>query len=177
MPTGPPTTLYAIPTFADVDVPDLGNLGGGGLTSILQAIDTAIGAAKPATSSTPSTKATSSTTFVMAGFAGSITPTKSGVVRVTIDGYYTNATGGNQGQIQLAYGTAIPPHTGDAPTGTVQGPALNLTSTSSEPFPYSLTRLLTGLTRGTAYWLDGQIASPGGTSSSFVNTNITAVEE
>jgi hypothetical protein len=136
------------------------------------AIATAVaGLAKAATESKPSTPSTSSyvtANAVMAGMAGAITPTCTGKVVITISGtiYAPTGTAANNGlsyQIRAGAGTA--PSNGASTTGTAYGTVqkyTNLTAASAAAdvnVPFSITALVTGLTVGTAVWIDLAIQS------------------
>lgn len=113
------------------------------------------------TPSDPST--TTSGTGVMMGLAGAITPKKSGKIQIIISGDDDNNTLGSGVQAQIRYGTGTAPANGDALTGTAVGglvknvnPALALLTPGTSPF--SLNAIVSGLTLGTAYWVDISLA-------------------
>ena len=107
----------------------------------------------------------------MMGLAGTITPTNTGNVQITITGSITNGTGGDGANVQMRYGTSTAPTNGAAATGTALGTAVNFTNGAAitQTVPFSLTAYATGLTPSTAYWLDlGLQATTGGTASYVV---------
>ncbi len=125
---------------------------------------------------------TTSATGVMMGLAGSITPTRSGKVLVTISGDMDNNGSGNSVTAQIRTGTGAAPANGAALTGTTQGrnvQATNPTITLSNPvcrFPFSLQAVVTGLTVNTAVWLDLGVSAQGGGTARVRNISISAVE-
>lgn len=118
---------------------------------------------------------TTSTTGVMMGLAGSITPTQSGKVMIIISGdamanvcATTGATGG--AQVQIRYGTGTAPTNGAALTGTAVG-ALEkwVCSHATSRDPFSVNAVVTGLTVNTAYWIDLELIATQGTSTTTAN--------
>lgn len=120
---------------------------------------------------------TSSTTGVMMGLAGTITPAKSGTVVFNASGAITNNTITRGSQVTLYYSTGTAPTNGAALTGTSSGAivfhdvaAANLT------VPFALNRVVTGLTVGTAYWFDLSLASRISGTSAMFGVTLTAFE-
>jgi len=146
--------------------------------------------AAPASSSTNITSAitapNSTSVFKMQGLAGSITPAVSGNVLIIISGTViantgVTATHGVRGQI--SYGTGIAPTSNTALTGTQAGVVQSyrngfaLTAAADLDEPFMIVAFVTGLTPGTAYWID--LAAESITTASdngFSNVNISAVE-
>ena len=97
-------------------------------------------------------------TNVMMGLAGAITPGISGKILILISGYLQNtSTGGANAQI--AYGTGTAPVNGAAATGTLIGNnATNNPSVAATAIPFTCCAIVSGLTLGTAYWIDLQLA-------------------
>lgn len=132
------------------------------------------------------TAANSTSAFTMQGLAGSITPTTSGNILVTINGYVTSTvTTVNTGvKLQLAYGTGTAPTSNAAATGTVVGSnptiaTLDVAATAAADvnIPFSVSGVITGLTVGTTYWLDLQAEAVTTVSADpLKNVNISAVE-
>lgn len=99
---------------------------------------------------------TSSTSAVMCGLAGSITPTRTGRVLVIMSGTAGNGAGGSDSaSMQIRYGTGSAPTNGAAATGTAVGnkPTVQ-NSISGASIGWSAQAIINGLTVGTAYWLD-----------------------
>lgn len=114
--------------------------------------------------------------YKMMGLAGSITPSSSGRILLIISGdgqVGSSAAGGN---IKLKYGTSTAPTNGATETGTTAGGILNYrNSAAAQVFPYSQQAVITGLTVGTAYWLDEALISSAGTAS-LKDISISAIE-
>jgi hypothetical protein len=98
---------------------------------------------------------TTSTTIIMAGIGLQITPVNTGTVEIWVVGNVRNNVAGSGATMQLRYGTGTPPANGAAVAGTALG-----TGTQSVPVggastvPFTLLATLSGLTRGTQYWID-----------------------
>lgn len=126
-------------------------------------------------SATPGNPAGTASTsaFVMMGLAVAFTPAVSGKARITIDGVLSNVAAA--ALVQVATGTGVAPINGAAAVGTAHGPSTNsITVASGESF--SLTRTVTGLTVGTAIWIDLQAAAGGAGTTAVTNLNVTADE-
>jgi hypothetical protein len=124
---------------------------------------------------------TTSTTGVMMGLAGSITPSKSGTILIVISGDIDNNTSGDGAQVQIRTGTGAAPANGAALTGTTRGglvkvltPTNNAGTTARVPF--ALNCLITGLTVGTAYWIDISLAAITGGTARVRDISISATE-
>jgi hypothetical protein len=143
-------------------------------------------AAKAATQTNVSAPAASNSTtlFTMQGLAGSITPAVSGSIEVTISGTITtSAVTLDNGLIwQISHGTGGAPGSNAALTGTQDGVQQEYTNptivTAADLHqPFSVTVVLTGLTVGTAYWLD--LAAKSVTTASVMpltNVSVSAHE-
>lgn len=125
---------------------------------------------------------TTSTTGVMAGLAKTITPLSTGRLLIMIDGQATNSTGDSGFKFDLRYGTGNPPANGTALTGTQVGGTVTGSSVASGTTTavmisnFSRSGVVTGLTKGTTYWIDiGQYAVTSGTAT-FSNINVTIIE-
>lgn len=114
--------------------------------------------------------ATTSTTGLMVGLAGAITPIKSGNVVITISG--TMNPSGGDGTVQIRTGTGSAPANGASLTGTARGNIAKMSFTGSITTndPFSLTAIVAGLTLGTAIWMDLDALS---TSAALTLTNIS----
>lgn len=113
------------------------------------------------TPSDPST--TTSGTGVMMGLAGTITPTKSGKLLILVSGDTDNNTLGAGTLVQIRYGTGTAPSNGAALTGTAVGGLVrntnpNLLGLLPGVSSFSLNAAPSGLTLGTAYWIDISLA-------------------
>jgi hypothetical protein len=131
---------------------------------------------------TAPTAPASSAAYQMQGLAGSITPATSGVVMVTISGYFHNGTDttfGHGMKWELSYGTGTAPTNGAAVTGTqCQQQAFTLLTTAggsnSMLQPFSTTCVISSLTIGTPVWLD--LAAEGISQSSSYGFSYLAVD-
>lgn len=124
---------------------------------------------------------TTDTTGKMMGLAGSITPAQTGRIMITICGNISNSTAaaGDGAKAQIRYGTGSAPANAGALTGTTAGPQVSMLlerATASDPFPFSLTAIVTGLTVGTAYWIDIALAAVAAGTGIITNLGISAVE-
>lgn len=123
--------------------------------------------------------ATTNTTGVMMGFGAivSITPTTSGIIRVWVTGNAQNGTIGDTCVSVIRFGTGAAPANGAALTGSTIGQAVTTTSTASgDKVGFALVGRVTGLTLGTAYWVDVALASGGGGSASIANVSAMVLE-
>lgn len=117
----------------------------------------------------------STAVYVMAGLAGTITPTVSGYLTVTITGTATSTVAADGCQTQIRYGTGAAPANGAAAAGTTMGnssylPVIPSTAT------FANIGSVGGLSVGTAYWIDlGQLAVTGGTCS-LLSVTVVASE-
>lgn len=135
----------------------------------------------------PTTANNATSPFKMAGLAGSITPTVTGNVFITISGNLSNGggttTAGQGLQWQISYGTGGAPSANGALAGTQVGATQKFliattASAGADVAPqFSTQVIVTGLTVNTAYWIDLAAESIVGTSNfGFANVQITAVE-
>lgn len=129
--------------------------------------------------STPSNPtATTSSTGVMMGLAGSITPVSSGKVLILISGNIGDVGGGaTTNTFQIRYGTGTAPTNGAALTGTATG-ALNTYNGGGggAQFPFCLCSVVSGLTLSTAHWIDISLATSAGISVNVKGITISAIE-
>jgi hypothetical protein len=131
-----------------------------------------------ATQTTPADPAvTTSLTAVMMGLAGTITPSVTGNILITISGDIDNATNSRGSIVQMRTGTGTAPINGAASAGTARGGAVNFFQNSGVTrAPFSLNCVLTGQTLNTAIWIDVALNSVTGGSSRIRNISISAVE-
>lgn len=132
-----------------------------------------------ASPSDPST--TTSGTGLMMGIAGTLTPIRSGKIQIIISGTIDNSTLGFGSQTQIRYGTGTAPANGDALTGTAIGglvkninPSLALLVPGASPF--SINAIVSGLTLGTAYWIDLSLARVTGGTARVRDISISVIE-
>lgn len=124
---------------------------------------------------------TSNTTGLMMGIAGSITPAFSGRLFVSISGSIgsNTTTAGRGAKVQMRFGTGGAPANAAALTGTAIGSLvqwLSFGTTANIKSPFCLTAVTTGLTLGTAYWLDLGLAAITGDTAVVTDLNIAAYE-
>lgn len=137
-------------------------------------------AIKPQTYTTLSTvknpTGTADTAGKMMGLAGAITPSVTGNIRVTICGVVSN-TNGNGSKVEIRMGTGAAPANAGALAGTVYGSQQAFTSlTGCLQAPFSLSAIVTGLTLGTAYWIDVDLAAVTGGTALLTSVAIDAFE-
>jgi hypothetical protein len=135
-----------------------------------------------ASQSTPSDPAgIGNTSGLMAGLAGAITPVSTGRICVTISGSLSNdtAAAGNGAAVQIRYGTGSAPANAAALAGTAVGGKVSSVlerATANDLQPFSIQAIVTGLTIGTAYWLDLSLAAIVAGNGLAKNISITAFE-
>ena len=98
----------------------------------------------------------------MAGLGVTFTPTRSGNILVIVSGDFTNQNNGEGGQMQVRYGTGTAPTNQAALAGTAVGAKVSGqcgTNFHYEVIPAAVSSLVTGLTVGTAYWIDVSLNS------------------
>ncbi len=119
-----------------------------------------------------------STTGVMMGLAGSITPATTGRILFMITGDVGNTGNAITVTIQLYQGTGSAPANGAAITGSAVGGAQKfITAAAAQKVPFGVCALVTGLTLGTAYWFDVSLASSSGAQTSTIkDVSVTAFE-
>jgi hypothetical protein len=115
---------------------------------------------------------------IMMGLPGTITPSASGkmLFSLTATGSDTSANVG--GQVNLRYGTGTKPVIGQVAQGTAPGALVSYTvPTAGGSVPVSVSAIVTGMTIGTAYWLDVSLNATGGVgTASLLNAALTATE-
>lgn len=123
----------------------------------------------------PGTNAT--TTVKMAGLAAAITPQVTGRVFVLVTGVVANSTIGDGVNVQLAWGTGSAPANGAAATGTVVGLVKHfVASTAAGQQGIALGAFITGLTNGTAIWVDLQFAAVTGGTATLKDCDVVLEE-
>jgi hypothetical protein len=128
-----------------------------------------------ATPADPST--TTSTTGVMMGLAGAITPGYSGTIMIVISGDVDNGTASRGVITQIKYGTGSAPANGAALTGTAVGSTVQMfQNNSTQRMPIHCNAIVSGLTVGTTYWIDISLASVTGGTSRVRDISISVVE-
>ncbi len=120
---------------------------------------------------------TTSTTAVMMGLAGAFTPKSTGRVLIMLSGDIKNSTSTDGATVQLAYGTGAAPANAAAATGTTVGgkPAF-VAAANNQTVPFSVQAVVSGLTLGTAIWIDAQVAAVTGGTASIENLSLSVQE-
>lgn len=125
--------------------------------------------------------ATTSTTGVMMGLAGSITPSRSGKVLIVISGDVDNNTAGNGSQFRIRYGTGSAPLNGSALTGATAGalqkfvnPSLALLLPGRSPF--SVNAIVIDLTVNTSYCIDLELGAITGGTATVRDVSMSIIE-
>ncbi len=121
---------------------------------------------------------TADATGKMMGLAGTITPTFTGRVWVTITGSIFNPTAIADGaKVQIRTGTGTAPANGDALTGTARGSLVRyVAATVAEIAPFTVTAIVNGLTLNVALWIDVGLAAITGGTATISDLTITALE-
>jgi hypothetical protein len=124
---------------------------------------------------------TTDTTGKMMGLAGAITPASTGRVLIIISGNLTNstATAGDGAKAQITYGTGTAPVNGAALTGTAVGNIVSSVlerATAGDLQAFTCQAVVSGLTIGTALWLDIRLAAIVGGTGQAKNISISAIE-
>ncbi len=118
---------------------------------------------------------TTSTTGLMMGLAGAITPALTGRLMITISGDIVNSTGSDGGKVQIYYGTGTAPVNGVALTGNAIGTVVRAIA-GTVTVPFSVQAIVTGLSVATAYWLDLSLAAITGGTASIADVSISVIE-
>lgn len=134
-------------------------------------------AATNKTVASPGSVTATSPTYLMLGLAGTITPNVHGVISVSICGSTTDATLADTISVQVSYGTGTAPTNGAALAGTQAGALVQQSqAVATDIQSFCSTAVVSGLTVGTAYWLDLAVGSSGGAAITFGSTNVAAGE-
>lgn len=136
---------------------------------------TLLSAASQTASANPS--GTTSTTSVMMGLNGAITPVLTGRVLLIITGVILNNTIGDGSTVQASYGTGAAPSNAGALAGTQVGaPLAFVASTAAGQAPFAAVAIITGLVNNTTYWLDAALKAVTGGTATIKDVVVTAVE-
>lgn len=130
------------------------------------------------------TAAASTSAYTMQGLAGAITPRTTGNLLIIINGTITGAstTAGDGVLLQASYGTGSAPANAAALAGTQVGSIvgyMNPTTVTAADVnvPFTVTAVVTGLKRGTAYWVDlAAKAVATASKSPLTNVSVSVVE-
>jgi hypothetical protein len=122
---------------------------------------------------------TAATSGVMMGIAGTITPSFSGRILITVSGSLENSSASGGAVAKIRYGTGTKPANAAALTGTAVGGQAILEAAAlaaSKRIPASLTAVVTGLAVGTPVWLDSELDALSTGTASWSNVAISAEE-
>lgn len=121
---------------------------------------------------------TTDTTGVMMGLAGTITPTITGRILITVTGTMFNPTAIADGaKVQIRTGIGAAPANGDALTGTAVGSLQQyIAATVLEKAPFSVAAIVSGLTLNVARWIDVSLAAITGGTATITDLSLSAVE-
>ena len=121
---------------------------------------------------------TASTTGVMMGLAAAITPQATSRVQITISGDIFNANAvGNGATARIRWGTGTAPVNGAALVGTAVGGNVQfIAATTAQKSPFSLSAIVSGLTAGTAYWIDLAVAALVAGTATVENLSVSIFE-
>lgn len=163
--------------------------GAGVAASFVNSVNTAsglltYGAATLTSVATPAGPGSTSV-YTMGGLGASITPSSTGRVLVSVSGTFDNnadTTASDGMTFYIAYGTGAAPINGAAVTGTQVGQRVVTTApvtvaASELLIPVSRTELITGLTKGTTYWIDIAQQAVNATGYTLNLVDVTATEE
>ena len=147
----------------------------------LTARGTKVAPTNPVQKSVATVTGTTSTTSVMMGLAAAITPNAvvgTGNLLINVCGDCFNATAiADGGTITIRYGTGTAPANAAALTGTAVGGAVVFNqATTAEKHPFALNAVVTGLTLGTAYWIDVSLAALTGGTATIENVSVSIIE-
>lgn len=129
--------------------------------------------------SSPSNPAgTTDTTGKMMGLAGAITPEVTGNILIILSGDITSGTTSDGAKVQLRTGTGTAPSNAAALSGTTCGGLVTYTAAlaGADKVPFSLNCIVSGLTLGTAIWIDVGLAAITGGTASVADLSLTAHE-
>lgn len=119
----------------------------------------------------------SSTTMQMLGLNQTITPIGSTRLFLQISGDVTQTTTADGAKWQLSWGTGAAPANAAALTGTQVGSNPTMTFlTGVLTVPFCSQAIISGLTPGTAYWVDLALAAVTGGAASMTNMSVSAYE-
>jgi hypothetical protein len=111
----------------------------------------------------------------MMGLGVTITPVITGNLLMTITGSFSFSTANTQSS-RLRYGTGTAPVNGAAPVGTLVGSVTQGTAAAAgEQLPFTMIGVVTGLSTGTAYWIDAALWANAGTAQIF-GVTVAAIE-
>ena len=117
------------------------------------------------------------------GLAGSITPTRTGIILIVITGDLANNTGDDGAQVQIRTGTGTAPANAAALTGTTRGGLVKMNNLNSggssvtNRCPFACSAVITGLALNTAIWIDISLAAITGGTANARDISISVLEQ
>ena len=95
-----------------------------------------------------------------------------------ISGDIIESVNSRGGQVQIRYGTGVAPANSDVLTGTTAGGLVKMNQNNlANRMPFSLNSIVTGLTVGTAYWIDLSLARIGASGTATISDiSISVIE-
>jgi hypothetical protein len=159
-----------------------GNTGAFTLTKGLGNVGNAIGRAlNEATfqSGVLSPTGTTNTSGVMMGMGSTctITPVYSTRIKISVTGQIASSSAGQFASASLRYGTGTAPANAAALAGTNVSNVAATSTGAGQALPFALNGIVTGLTPGTAYWIDLGVVSSVGTSGASAASVFVSAEE
>lgn len=120
---------------------------------------------------------TTSLTLVMMGLAGALTPLVSGNVLIIVSGTISNSLTTDGAKTQLYWNTGSAPTNGQALIGNpVSGAVQFIASANAQKVPFSVNAVITGLTAGTAIWIDLALAAITAGTANVYDISMSAIE-
>jgi hypothetical protein len=119
-------------------------------------------------------------TFVMAGLALAVTPQVTGKLKILISGGAGTPAGAATVAIQGRYGAGTPPRGGGMSAGTAFGQTQAvraLAGTTGWSSAFIVADTISGLTPGTAYWVDLAFSTSAGADQARAGAIIAVIEE
>lgn len=169
-----PEARDIVTAAGDIMVVRSGNSGGWRVISYKRSTALATYQATPANPT-----GTNNTTGLMMGLAGAFTPTRTGNCMIIISGDMTNGTASSGSKVQIRYGTGSAPANAAALTGTAVGNLVRyvgLAGSTTLEVPFTCNAVVTGLTVGTAIWLDIGLASITSGTAAIKDVSISVIE-
>ena len=133
---------------------------------------------RPAETAPSDPTAITGVTAKMLGLAVAFTPLRTGRILVITKGNITCDTTAKLTTVRLRYGTGTAPANDAASTGTAAGIASTFTAlTGMVTVPFADAALISGLTIGTAYWLDySAVTDDAGAAGRVLGLNMVVTE-
>ena len=119
---------------------------------------------------------TASTTGVMMGLKGGLSPLTTGTFLITIGGSLSNSNGTAGCSVTLRYGTGAQPNNGDALIGTTGGQSSDYFVSAGTSYGFAVTAAASGLSLGTAEWFDISLAAITAGTCTASGINISVIE-